>query len=538
MNQIQESVLFRTSAGTDVQCSGGKLTVAGLSSTYKSRLLQIQQIKYRTEVVQVITIGATAYNPTGATQYTIEIGDVTRRRNGAVEQLARYTFTTPPDITTLGLTPALQRETISLGLVALINAKSPSNFVVAASLGTGTGLTITDTAGYYPVFTQTGRNRNGASTVLPCANPDDTGFLATNVVTTTAAVYAFGIGADLLASIPVVDALYGGLLSGYLLGMLNGLAPKTADNLSAVSGQNYDGFIILSLTDAPAHNQRGQLAFVPKMQAIFVDNGSGNSTANLAGFLTFEREMRKVMVQTYATDQSAVIQWMDQNFLEQGPLGAVPVTTTAIVNKFITPYGMLNHVNIGTQTIVTATQGANGLLIEQDATATEGAAYTPDLSTVNSQQFVVGKTAITVNCKASFTTPANIVFMVGLRSKEAHAAGFNTYAKLATIGTGAAGTFFATYGSLATTTSVTTTSAISALTTVQYDFRIQVAFDGTVSAYANNVKFPIYSVGTTPLVFAAGTILVLHMQYTNLNSAAAVPNVSELWAVGSDVVIS
>lgn len=542
MNQNQESVLLRTSAGTDVVCSNGILTVAGLSGTRKMRISLINQIKYKTEVSQVVTVGATAYTPTGGTRYAVLIGDTNRIRNGAAELLKPYVFVTPPDVTTLGTTAALQREAISAALVSAINADT-KNFVTAVSLGSGNGFTITDNAGYYPSFSQTGTGRLGASEVRISQNTDDSGFQATNISITTPAVYASGVGATLAAGVPVVDAYYGGLLSGYLKGLLNGLSFTTKsltaanDNLPAVSGQNYDIFVITSLTEASAHNQRGQLALVPKMQAIAVDNGSGSSTANLAGFLTFEREMRKQMLDGFIDDKNSVIQWFDQNFIEQGPLGAVPVTTAGIVNSFTTPYGNLSHVNIGVQTIVTAAQGANGLLIEQDTTATEGAAYTPNVATVNSQQFVVGKSPITVNVKASFTTPANIVFMAGLRSKEAHQAAFGTYGKLATIGTGAAGTAIATYGSLTSGASVTTTSAVNLLTTVQYDFRVIVDINGVVTASVNNVSYPIYSTGTTPLVFAAGTILIPHFQYTNLNSAAAVPNVSEFWAVASDNVI-
>lgn len=544
MNQAQESVLLRTSAGTDVVCSGGVLTIAGLpTGTRKNRISSIVQIKAKAEVVQVVTVGATAYTPTGSTRYQVMIGDTNRIVNGAMENLTPYSFVTAPDVTVYG-NAAAQREVIHLALVAAINAKSPRNFVVAASLGGGTGFTITDTAGYYPVFNQLGTGRLGASQVVVASNPDDTGFLSTNISITTQAVFASGIGADLAASVPVIDALYGGLLSGYLRGMLNGVSFQTKsataalNNLPAVAGQLYDIFVINSLADAQAHNQRGQLALIPKVQFVAVDNGAGTTTTNLAGFLTFERELRKNMIQQFCDDPSEVVQWYDQSFLEQAPLGAVPSGTSAASNTFISPYGSLTHYQIGTQTIVTGAQGANGFLIEQDLTATEGAAYFPNLATPNSQQFMVGKSAITVTAKASFTTPANIVFLVGLRAKEAAVQAFGNYTKQAFIGTGAAGTAVTTYGALTTgTTTTNATPATNLLTTVQYDFRIQVAIDGTVTAFINGSQFAIYSSGTTPLVFATGTILIPHLQYTNLNSATAVANVTEFWAVASDNVI-
>lgn len=539
MKSIRESVLLKTSSNTDVQCSGGEIRITGLDPVLKKNISSIVQIKYRAAVAQVVTVGATAYTPTALTTYKVAVYDPNRTSDGYQEAPRVYVYKTPTDLTTLGATAALQREAIHLALVAKINLQSGVNHVTAASLGTGTGFTITDNTDYYPVRSQTMTNEKFVSTVLVETNDDGTGFANTNVTVTTVGQTSFGVGAKLAQQAPVVDFMYGNLISGVIdappLTVPGALGvPGTA----ATSGQNYDGFSILSLKDVAAYNVTGQLAYAPREQLVYVDNGSGSSTTNLAGFLTFEREMRKLITGTYEDDASAVIQWFDQDFVEQGLLGAAPATTAGVANKFLTPYGMLNHFNIGTQTIVTATQANAGLLIEQDATATEGAAYTPPIWTANSQQFVVGKTAMTVNCRASFTTPANIVFMVGFRSKEAHQAAFASYQYLATVGTGAAGTVLSTYGNLAAGTPVVTSSGTNAITTVSNDFRVQIDINGVVSAYINNVKYPIYSVGTTALVIPAGTILIPHMQYTNLNSAAAVPTVSELWAVASDLVIN
>lgn len=533
MKSLRESVLLKTSSNGDVQCSGGKINITGLKEIQKRNVTGIIQIKYRAAVAQVVTVGGTAYTPTASTKYTVAVYDPNRVRDGYQEAPKVYTFITGPNLSVYGATDALRREAIHLGLVAKINADA-SNYTTAASLGSGNGFTITDNTDYYPVRAQNMTNEKFVSTVLAETNPDGTGFAKTNVSVTTVGNTSFGVGAKLAQEAPVVDFMYGNLISGIQD------APAEANTnppTYATTGQNYDGFVINSLQPIVGANVSGQYVYVPRESYVFVDNGSGSSTSNLAGFLTFEREMRKLMIQTYASDAQTTQQWFDQDFVEQGLLGAAPAITAGVANKFLTPYGALNHFNIGTQTIVTATQANGGLLIEQDATATEGAAYTAPIWTNNSQQFIVGKTPITANCKASFTTPANIVFMFGLRSKEAHQAAFASYQFLATVGTGAAGTAFSTYGNLAAGTPVVTANGSNALTTVQYDFRIQVAINGTVSAYINNVKSNIYSVGTTALVIPAGTVLIPHLQYTNLNSSAAVPSVSELWAVPSDSVI-
>jgi len=534
MKSVRESVLLKTSSNADVQCSGGKINITGLKEILKKNVTGIVQIKYRAAVAQVVTVGNTAYTPTGLTNYTVAIGDPNRTRDGYQENLRRYTFQTNSNVNIYG-TVAQQREAIHAGLVAKINLESGVNRVTAVSLGSGNGFTVTDNTDYYPEKSQTMTNEKFASTVITVANPDQSGFTRSNFTVTTAGQTSSGVGAKLAQQAPVIDYMYGNLIQGNLDAPFGTATnPKTY----ATAGQNYDIFVINSLKEIVGANLSGQYVYVPRESAIAVDNGTGSSTTNLAGFLTAERELRKLMVQTCYMDASLVQQWFDQDFVEQGLLGAAPATTAGVANKFLTPYGMLNHFNIGTQTIVTGANSATGFLFEQDATATEGAAYTPSLSTNNSQQFIVGKTPATVNAKASFTTPANIVFMVGFRSKEAHQAAFGTYGKLATIGTGAAGTAIATYGSLVSAASVTTTSAVNLLTTVVYDFRVEVAIDGTVTAFVNNVSYPIYSVGTTvPLVFAAGTVLIPFFQYTNLNSVAAVPNITEFWSVGSDTVI-
>lgn len=531
---FKKSVLLKTSSNADVQCGGGLVAITGLRPVPKKDIASIIQVKYRVEVPQVVLVGGVPYTPQSGTTYKVWVYDLLRVAAGYMEVPKPYAYTTPADVTTLG-SVAAQKEFIHGKLVTAINNATGLNHAVAASLGGGTGFTVTDQGGYFPVRAQNMANTKGINSVTTISTSEGNGFAFNNVSITTVGVYSAGVGAKLALEIPVVDLTFGNLISGILEGpFVTATNPPTA----AISGQNYDIFQINSVKWVPGAGLTEQYVYQDEIQAIAVDNGTGNSAANLAGFLTFEREMRKLITQTYSLDQQAMIQWMDQGFLEQAPQGAAPSGTSAASNTFLSPYGALTHYQIGTNVIVTATQGASGLLIEQTTTAALGAAYFPSLSTVNSQQFIVGKSGITVNCKASFTTPANIVFMVGLRAKEAANQGFATNIKNALIGTGAAGTFFATYGALATASTVTTTSAVSALTAVQYDFRIQVAIDGTVTAFANNVSFPIYSAGTTPLVFAAGTVLTPHLQYTNLNSAAAVPNVSEFWAVSSNLVIS
>ena len=527
---VNRSVLFNTSASTDVQYSGGNVLIPGLTPIPTNRIINFSQINYRAEVVQVITVGGSLYTPTASTAYTVLIGDSNRRSQGYTEPFKKYSYTTPPVITTLGATAALQREAITAALVAKINAASTYNFVTAASLTLGAGFTITDAAGYYPYPHQGMNTRQGASRIVLAANADATGFSATDFVVTTAAVYSVGVGLDLANNAPVMDFMTGNVISGTVD------APKTLSGASAVAGQKYNAFSITYLENAQIAGITGTTGLLVKQRIVWVDNGAGASVVNLAGYLAIEKELHRLVGVVYGQDPNATLEFFDKNFLIQGPLGAVPVATTSLKNKFITPYGLLNHYNIGAQTIVAPSQGANGLLIEQDATATEGAHYCAEVVAACPQQFVVGKTSMTLVNKFSATTVANVVYMAGFRVKEAFALDFNDYNNLAAIGTGAAGTAVATYGILGGLATVVTTSATNLVNSAVNTAVIEVAANGAVGVWMNDVKYPVYSAGTTPLVFPAGTVLIPFFQYTNLNSAAAVINEVEFEAVATDTL--
>jgi len=527
---VNRSVLFNTSAASDVQYSGGNATILGLSDIPTNRIINFSQINYRAEVVQVITVGGSLYTPTASTAYTVLIGDSNRRSQGYTEPFKKYSYTTPPVITTLGATAALQREAITAALVAKINAASTYNYVTAASLTGGAGFTITDAAGYFPYPHQGMNTRQGASRIVLAANADATGFVPTDFVVTTAAVYSVGVGLDLANNAPIMDFMTGNVISGTVD------APKTITGAAAVAGQKYNAFSITYLENAQIAGITGTTGLLVKQRIVWVDNGAGASVVNLAGYLAFEKELHRLIGVVYGQDPNATLEFFDKNFLIQGPLGAVVATTTSLKNKFITPYGLLNHYNIGTQTIVAPTQGANGLLVEQDATATEGAHYCPEVVAACPQQFVVGKTAMTLVNKFSATTVANAVYMVGFRVKEAFTADFNDYNNLAAVGTGAAGTAVATYGILGGAATVVTTSATNLVNSAVNTAVIEVAANGAVGVWMNDVKYPVYSAGTTPLVFPAGTVLIPFFQYTNLNSAVAVINEVEFEAVATDTL--
>src|SRR6201986_2580043 len=198
MKPIRESILLLTSAASDVQDGNGNFTVAGLRPISKKNIVSLKQVKYRVEVPQVVTVGASLYTPTANTNYTIEIYDPNRKQDGYQESAKLYGYLTPPSITTIGATAALQREYINTQIIAKINARSNVNHSVAATLGGGNGFTITDQGGYYPIRSQSMTNVLGQNIVIQRTNVDGTGFTANDIVLTTAAVTSSGNGAKLL----------------------------------------------------------------------------------------------------------------------------------------------------------------------------------------------------------------------------------------------------------------------------------------------------------------------------------------------------
>ncbi len=541
MPKIKESVLFRTSASTDIQCSGGEVTVAGLRSVSKRNITAIYQSLYKAEVKQVVTVGNISYTPTGATIYQVAVYDPVRTDSSYTESPKVYKYKTSNDLSLEGVTPALQREYIHGQLVSRINAATAQNHVTAVSLGTGTGFTVTDVGGYYPVFSQSMTNIKGVNKVYTITNPDGTGFTDVNFSVTTPAVYSYGSGANLLLQNPITSFVFGNLISGILTA-----PPVTIDKLPAVSGQNYDGFTIVSLKPIDIANVTGQIAYQDRVQTIYVDNGTGSSTANLAGFIAFERVMHKLMVQLYKNDAGTVQEWFDSPIVFQDPLGAAPTGTADTLGLQLSVYGAMNRTNIGTQTKLVPIPVAGGYDIDQDDTATEGSHTSGNQQTIGDQSFVVGKTAFSVTARYALTDYTDAAFMIGFRKKAVYGAVINNYTDYGTIGNGssAAGTtwingdLFVTRAAINGGATLQAISAIVPADTVSYLIQFKVAIDGSVTAYVNGVSYPIYSVGTTPLVFDAGDEMIPFYQIVNIGSGDPGSIMSQFFAVATDSLIS
>lgn len=524
---VKRSALLKTSAATDVKRSGGKVAVTGLQEFSLGELVSAKQIHYRAEVVQIATAGAGSYTPAGGTKYTVKLINPAFGREGVVLAGEKsYSYVTPTDVTTLGATAALQREAIHVALIALINADS-RNFVAAATSAAGNGFTITDDAGYFPGRVNGATNgRQGAPIVLAVTNTDGSGFATSSCTITTAAVYGWGVGTRMVSDITVMANMTGNLISGEIG------APVDASGNPPVAGQQYDAFAfqIAKVDDIPAVSNI--FGFKLSEQVIWVDNGLGTATTNLAGFKAFEREAQKVIFEKYKNDANAVQEWFDKPIVFQGPLGAAPAGTADVLGWMLSPYGSLNHTNIGTQTIVAPVLDATGLLIDQDDTTTEGAHYSANQQTLGAQQFVVGQQAFSVVARVVMGDWTDSHLLVGFRKKAVYAADFNDYTDLAAIGSGAAaGDTITTAGILNNAATVATASAVSFADAVSVELRVNVAISGAVTAYVDNVSYPIYSAGTTALILDAGDAMIPFFQHVNIGSGNPAVSISKFVAV-------
>lgn len=541
MKPIIKSVLLATSSATDALNSGGYLNITGLIPVPKKSIVSIKQIKYRAEVAQVVTV-ASSDDIVASTLYSVSIFDPNRKDSGWEESKKTYSQLAPPVVASWGGSAALRREYLNGLLIDKINADG-SNHSVAVTLGSGNGFTITDDGGYYPVKSQSMTNVKGPNIVLANTNTDGSGFTDANITVSTAAVISSGVGAILASQAPVTDNVFGGnLISGILEG-----APLTTAGAAATSGQKYDAFVVASLSIQDTPSITGHYTYIDSSQTAWVDNGTGSSVTNLAGFLAFQRQMHKEIAFVYSTDKNAICEFFDKGYVMQANPGITPYTgtiagTADVMKFFTTPYGTkLEQYNINAQTIFAPLEVATGLQIEQDVNATDGAHYCAGTLALAPNSFVVGKQAFMVYARVVAGDWTDAFFMVGFRKKAVYAADYTTYDDLGAIGTqvSAANDYVATQGNInnGTMKETVSTTAIAA-DSVSVDLMIKVAINGTVTAYRDGVSFPIYSVGTTALVFDAADEMIPFFQYINLNSSASALTFSEFIAIPTTDVIS
>lgn len=540
---IPESVLFRTSASTDVQCSGGIVKVAGLRVVSKKDITAVIQNKYRAEVKQVVNVANVSYVPTGGTLYQVAVYDPLRTEASYTQAPKVYSYRTSNDLSVEGSTASLQREYIHGKIITKINNVTTINRATAATLTGGAGIAITDVGGYYPIFAQNMTNIKGVNKVYTIRNADGSGFAPNNFSIATAAVIGQGSGAYLLAQVPITSFVFNNLISGIL-----DAPPVTTDNipLPPITGQNYDAFVITSLKAVPAVAVGGQQAYQDRVQTIYVDNGTGAATTNLTGFIAFEEEMLRVLFDTYQDDPSAIFDFFDSALIASAtyPTTGVAVTTTDNVvmavessNNDFTWY--INP--IGAHTVITPIVGTAGISLILDATTQEGYELSAPNLTQCPKQAVVGKAEMSffgkLNIGGAIGTTSFKSLSFGLRKKGVYAVDQTAY-EAASIATAALGVPLDT-GVAPVINTITGPGAAGALTNTSTTIApaINAILDLYITVDINGVtKFYLNGVDRTPAAgytFAAGTILMPFASFRLGAGADATPSLSTAGFVSS-----
>ena len=500
-SKFHKTTLMTTSARTDVKKVGGVLTITGLDPVECKNIVQLRHRISRAEVSQVWTIGGTN-NPTIAANavYKVIINEFDKTHEGMPVGDKTYVYLAPA---ALSGNAGTDRQNFYNKITDDINADTSIHVTAAAGSG-GNSMTLTDDAGYWAA--RPGKRKGKSRVFLQSSDASLT--TATHLELSTAAVYAYGIGADLIANKPVFENSTGNVSTGEL---------KSPTN--AVTGQKYAGFIVVSLERTPfTIGNKQAVGYQEKRQLAYVDDGTGTSTTNATGYAATLRAFEKEMYGAYKEDPSASVSMIDQPPAFSGKQTAggvastgIPIGATGDENSITFPDATLEHHILGAgQTIIVPHWDTSGLDLVQDIANDEGSEIAASVEDKSPVEGVVGKTPISFRAAISVGDITDLnPFFVGLRKKEAFQADYLDYDEAAGFSikdaTGVTKDIYIQniFNSTANTADDTLVNWADAEERV---FEIRVAVDGTTKFFINDVEYT--SVVTTAMVFDAGEVLI------------------------------
>lgn len=500
-SRLTKVALLTTSDRNDLRMSKGSVFIPGLNSMRKDDIIDAFPILQQDEVSQVVTIGGTT-DPTitADTVYIIAISQAGERVSGFQDSQRLFKHRTPA---TLSGNAATDRQNVYDSLATKINAASDLNITASAGTG-GTAMTLTDDAGYYA------NGRLGASAIDLLLDADGLGFIdATHKEVSTDAVYAFGVGADLLNDNPVISSLTGNLTSGKI---------NHAALADAVSGQDYNAFFFESLVKVNDQTSLALESFKRHRQVVYVDNGLGSATTNAAGYAEFLREFERVMYGLYSGDFSSMISFVDSKPVFAGVAGGAPTGSAGDENIIDFVDARFTHHVLGTQTILAPTWDTDGLDLVQDAGDNDGSEISAPIEVIAPQQFVVGDGVCSFRTEFSIGDVSDTDdFVIGLRKKEAYQANVDDYDEMAAFNVNAGDIFIETILNGGATTSTDTTDNWADGET--HTLEIQVDEDGVVTYLIDDAA----PTTTAAFTFDAGEVLIPFVYY--INAGATDPDI-------------
>ena len=493
-SNLTQSALLTTSAKTDVQRSGGKVTITGLLPFNLDKMLAASYKIHRAEVRQVITVDLGSITLAASTRYSIKAGNVLNEYEAGQQALKNYAFTSGPAIPTA--------VAVCDGIVAQINSTSITNYISAVRAGNT--VVITDDAGYYPIRPA---GRAGPSTVTLGDN-----VVGGTVTVTTAGVIAYGDGTYILSNIPVKDPMTGNLISGEL---------NTPSG--AVAGQFYDGFAVTYAKEVNHQAVSGLRAEKVLRQLIYVDNGLGTSVANLAGYEAFLTEFQRLIYHNFTKDSNSMVSFLENAPFYQKKGGGLPTGTAGDENLISFPSMSLSQHVLGTQTIVYTPWSTTGLTLVQDAANNDGLEVSAGIEAVTPQEFVVGQQAFSFKVRVAIADVSDTDDCAfGFRLKEDYQANLDDYNDMAVLNVISGDIFTETILNGAATTSTDTTNNWADGET--HTLEVRVDTDGAVTYLIDDVA-PVTTVAFT---FDSGDVLI-PFAYSLLAAASSSETTVSKW---------
>jgi len=279
-----------------------------------------------------------------------------------------------------------------------------------------------------------------------------------------------------------------------------------------------------------AHNVTGQWALVPYETIVYVDNGTGASTTNLAGFIAFERAFLNLVFDFYKTPASIIFMG-DNAAVSQGLGTALPSGVAQAENVVSFGNGFSAHYSpIATSTKLALTSTNDGLELILDATASEGVELSAPTWDNSQKQFVAGKNNFSLYAKIKIDDVSGLnPLWIGFRKKAAYTATFADYTDYAVVGLGNA------TGDIYTSIELNAGGATSTDTTLNWadgethELEVRVAASGAVTFFVDG-----YQVNkSTSFTFDSGDSII-PVIYALQTADIGTPSLLELASLGTD----
>lgn len=512
-------LLLNSVAKGDFAIVGGSLHIPNSVAIRLNDIIDVKIVAPRAEVAKVVTIGTSAPTITVDTIYVIRVTFQGKRDQGWESTKKEYRVVSSSTIAD----QATERARIYALFATQINADI--EFPITAVANTDASLVITDRSGYFTKY------RGGETHIKLLPDGEGRGFVdATHNVVTTPAVYSAGIGSDLLLKAPQTDPMIGNAYVG-------SLANTALENI--VGGQRYHSFIITSVVGTNGNEMIADAMAMKKyVQMLLIDDGTGSSTTNAAGFAEALAVLEAAKYHRFKADKGAVVATGAENALTFGPNGGTALATDAATNSVVIGDSKLFSTNIGAATSAAIAEIANvaagGYDLDGDETATEGKELHTGVGAID-PGYVVGKGSFSVRSVFNVADHTDVSFQIGFRIKAAVAAALTTYTDYAAIGNLiAGGESISVFGNLNDGTDYTLDTTVDGVDSIDMALEVVVHPNGTATGYINDRPYQILSAASVPLVFDAGDELVPFVRAVNIGSGSPTTIMKKLYIVGAD----